>query len=433
MKTLFHHFGLNDDRDNFTKTVENIGSGVRFKGTNLWILICAIVIASVGLNTNSTAVIIGAMLISPLMGPLLGIGLSVGINDLELLKLSIRNYGFSIAAGLISSTLYFIVSPIGEAHSELLARTTPAIWDVMIAFFGGLAGIIATSSKNKANVIPGVAIATALMPPLCTAGFGLAHLEWNIFFGAIYLFIINSVFIILATLLTIRFLRFPLHKYSDTTKAATVQKFIWFVVIITLIPSIFAAYNIVKNNRFTQRANRFIISATEMDDNFLLNKKIDLAQRTITLIYGGKGLTEIQKKKIQSKLTLYNITDAKLIIREGFSISASDVITDVESKYLAAITSQETEYRRLHDHYDSLTSFELFQKHFVDEAIAEHSNLKEVSVSILPRRDTTILDTGYLVYYRFSKAPRIQERSDLTRWTEVKMGDKKYTLLINTK
>ena len=188
---LRSRFDLSADKASEEEVVDNIRKGVEFKGTNLWVLIFATFVASLGLNVNSTAVIIGAMLISPLMGPIMGMGLSVGINDFELLKRSLRNFGFMVLASIFTSTLYFFISPLSGAQSELLARTTPTTYDVLIAFFGGLAGIVAQSRKDRTStVIPGVAIATALMPPLCTAGFGLATLQFKYFIGAFYLFFI---------------------------------------------------------------------------------------------------------------------------------------------------------------------------------------------------------------------------------------------------
>ena len=182
----------------------SIREGVSFRGTNLIILVLAIFIASLGLNTNSTAVIIGAMLISPLMGPIIGIGLGIGITDFGLLKRSLRNLVVAAIFSMLASSLYFLISPVAEGHSELLARTSPTIYDVLIGFFGGGAGIVAICSKSKGNVIPGVAIATALMPPLCTAGYGLATLQMHYFLGASYLFIINSILICLATFIGVK-------------------------------------------------------------------------------------------------------------------------------------------------------------------------------------------------------------------------------------
>ena len=198
-KNWFQMLYPGETMEEFTQVKLEIEKGIRFNGTNLWILIIAILVASLGLNVNSTAVVIGAMLISPLMGPIIGMGWSACINDLELLKKAARNFAFATVASLLTSTFYFTFTPLDEAHSELLARTAPNIYDVLIAFFGGMAGIIAIGSKNKGNVLPGVAIATALMPPLCTAGYGIATGQWSFFFGALYLFIINSVYIALAT------------------------------------------------------------------------------------------------------------------------------------------------------------------------------------------------------------------------------------------
>ncbi|MCU0363370.1 MAG: DUF389 domain-containing protein, partial [Bacteroidales bacterium] len=197
IRGLTHYLNLESELDDLEKVHETIVKDTIFKGTNLWILVFAIVVASVGLNTNSTAVIIGAMLISPLMGPINGIGYSLATYNLELFRQSLKNLSFAILASLVASTGYFALSPLSTAHSELLARTTPTIYDVLIALFGGMAGIVAATSKQKGNVIPGVAIATALMPQLCTAGYGLATGQFNFFFGAFYLFTIHSVFIAL--------------------------------------------------------------------------------------------------------------------------------------------------------------------------------------------------------------------------------------------
>ncbi|MBK7308675.1 MAG: TIGR00341 family protein [Chitinophagaceae bacterium] len=236
MASIFDKFKLNAEKEDLQTVITNIDNGVVFRGTNLWILIFAIFVASLGLNVNSTAVIIGAMLISPLMGPIMGIGLGMGINDVALVRKAVYNYSIATGVALTTSTLFFLLSPLDDAHSEILARTSPNIYDVLIALFGGFAGILATSSKQKGNVIPGVAIATALMPPLCTAGYGLATWQLSFFVGAFYLFIINTVFIALATFIIVRFLHFP-YKHLQTKRADTIaQRIIWFVVLATLLP-----------------------------------------------------------------------------------------------------------------------------------------------------------------------------------------------------
>ena len=236
MYHFFDKFKLGSEKEDLQKITANIETAVVFRGTNLLVLICAIFIASLGLNINSTAVIIGAMLISPLMGPIMGIGLGIGIGDIALMRKSANNYWIATMSALATSTLFFLVSPLSDAHSEILARTSPTIYDVLIALFGGFAGIIATSSTQKGNVIPGVAIATALMPPLCTAGYGLATLQMKYFIGAFYLYIINSVFIAWATLIIVRLLHFP-YKPLENKRAHTIaRRVVWIIVLATLIP-----------------------------------------------------------------------------------------------------------------------------------------------------------------------------------------------------
>ncbi|HVZ24819.1 MAG TPA: TIGR00341 family protein [Sediminibacterium sp.] len=318
--TILRSFRLMDEKEDYQEVVDNIEKGVVFRGTNLWILIFAIFIASLGLNVNSTAVIIGAMLISPLMGPIIGLGLSLGINDLRLLRKSAQNYFFAVVSGLITSTIYFLLSPINDAHSEILARTQPNIYDVLIAFFGGLAGILALSSKQKGNVIPGVAIATALMPPLCTAGYGLATLQWKYFGGAFYLFLINTVFIALATLITVRYLRFPTTQLVNSAKERNAQRIIWVITLLTVLPSIYFGYAFIQDNRFIAKANAFIETEAKLPDEYLLNKKIDASGRQITLTYGGAPITEAQLADLQQRFQHFGMgSHARLEIKQGFS------------------------------------------------------------------------------------------------------------------
>ncbi len=251
-------FDVRQEKEDEQETIDSIKKGVEFKGTNLWVLIFATFIASLGLNTNSTAVIIGAMLISPLMGPIMGFGLGLGISDFELIKRSFRNFAIATVFSVITSSIYFLISPISEAQSELLARTQPTLYDVLIAFFGGLAGIVASSTKSKGNVIPGVAIATALMPPLCTAGFGLATGNLYYFFGAFYLFFINSVFISLATYLVVRVLKYPKKVFLDKDHEKRVTRYVGIIVIFTIVPSLFLSYRLVKTTYFNQQVLNYV-------------------------------------------------------------------------------------------------------------------------------------------------------------------------------
>ncbi|SEP59740.1 TIGR00341 family protein [Flavobacterium urocaniciphilum] len=335
---FFERFSIQKEKEDYDKVIETIDQGVVFKGTNLWILIFAIFIASLGLNVNSTAVIIGAMLVSPLMGPIMGIGLAMGINDLILLKKSAKNFLFAVGVSLFTSTFYFYISPLNEAHSEILARTTPNIYDVLIAFFGGLAGILATSSKLKGNVIPGVAIATALMPPLCTAGYGLASGNLQFFSGAIYLFLINTVFIALSTFVTVRFLRFPNKEIIDVKTKKRVHNWVGFIVVLTLVPSIYFGYEFIKEMKFKTQANKFITEQVNLKNNFIISKKVEYKDKTIELVIGGKKVDSVEINALKKSLKSYNLDETNLLIKEGFSFS--DVIDNKTNNSQDAIINE---------------------------------------------------------------------------------------------
>lgn len=342
LKNLLAKFNLKSEQEDFAIIHETVEKGIYFKSTNLWILIFAILIACVGLNVNSTAVVIGAMLISPIMGPILGAGYSLATYDFLLLRKSLVNFGFAVFSGLFASTIYFLITPISEAHSELLARTQPNIYDVLIAFFGGLAGIVAISSKQKGNVIPGVAIATALMPPLCTAGYGLATGTWNYFFGAFYLFTINSVFIATATLITARLLKYPKHAFAGKETKISTNRWVSIIVTLTLVPSIYFGYVMIKQENFNQSANSFIRNESLIEGDYLLKSDIDPASKSIKLIYGGRLIPESVKEEVIAKARFYSLEGARITIQQGFSM-------EEDQKNIMAMSSQETEINRLRE------------------------------------------------------------------------------------
>jgi len=356
MNRILDNFKLNNEKENQQTVVESIDKGVVFKGTNLWILVFAIFIASLGLNINSPAVIIGAMLISPLMGPIMGLGLGMAINDLVLLKKALFNYLFAAGIGLATSTIYFLLSPINVAHSEILARTTPNIYDVLIAFFGGLAGILATSSKQKGNVIPGVAIATALMPPLCTAGYGMATLQFHFFIGAFYLFLINTVFIALATLITLRFLEYPFKQLPNIKDEVKAKRLVWSVVVITIIPSIYFGFTLVQDNKFKLRVNDFITHETNFKEDYLLHKIIDFKKKSITLTFGGRKIEAEEIENLKAKLKEYNLEGSKLEIKQGFASLGYGESTEQFSQMAKALHVLENELKNLNSKLDSLNN-----------------------------------------------------------------------------
>ncbi|MEJ5245461.1 MAG: DUF389 domain-containing protein, partial [Bacteroidota bacterium] len=314
---ILRYFNLEHELDDFDTLHRNIEAESIFRGTNLWILMFAILVASVGLNMNSTAVIIGAMLISPLMGPINGMGYSVATYNFELLRKSVKHFTFAVIVSLVTSTTYFAISPVSSPQSELLARTSPTIYDVFIALFGGMAGIIAASSKKKGNVIPGVAIATALMPPLCTAGYGLATFQPKFFFGAIYLFTINTVFIAISSVLVSQILKFPIRTLINEKQKKKINQAIWVVISITILPSIYFGYNLVENERFLQNASKFISSISILDGSYLLRNNVDASKKTIVLTYVGSSVTDEKKKIIHNNLKNFELDKAKIEIKQG--------------------------------------------------------------------------------------------------------------------
>ena len=355
IEKLLSRFDISSEREEYTRIHDIVESGIEFKGTNLWILIFAIFIASVGLNVNSTAVIIGAMLVSPLMGPILGMGYSIATYDFSLFRKALFNYLFAIIAGLLTSAAYFYVTPIYQAHSELLARTQPNIYDVIIALVGGLAGIVAISSRNKGNVIPGVAIATALMPPLCTAGYGLATANWGFFFGALYLLAINTVFIGSATLITVRLLQYPIREYANQYQKKMANRWVSILVLLTTIPSVYYGYLLVKKERFIQNANNFITNESYIEGDFLLKHELDAAKNQIKLIYGGRLIADSEKKRLESRKGIYGLTGTSLVIQQGFSINdVSNELTQ-NDRYQAEINQLKTELSRNLQKQDSLS------------------------------------------------------------------------------
>jgi len=426
---ILDNFRLADEKEDFQKVSDNIENGIDFKGTNLWILIFAIFIASLGLNVNSTAVIIGAMLVSPLMGPIMGLGFGMAVNDLLLLRKSFFSYLFAAGVGLATSTLFFLLSPINEAHSEILARTSPNIYDVLIALFGGLAGMLATSSKLKGNVIPGVAIATALMPPLCTAGYGLATLKPEFFFGAFYLFLINTVFIALATLITARLLTYPfkhLPKKEDEVKA---KRIVYAVVLITILPSIYFGYDMVQQNRFIQMANTFIDKEAIFPNDYLLRKNIDAKSKTIVLVYGGDVIAQNDIDKLKSKLENYNLKNTNLTIQQGFAYLQQD--NKQENQLSLALNEKEKQVQQLQMQLDSLTSQSEMSKQVFKELRTQFSSVQ----SLILQPAISVSEDGQKLLWvcSISSTEKIndKDRQKIEEWLKVRINSNNLQISFN--
>lgn len=330
-------FNLHKGEESKQKTLDNVKSNISFTGSNLWILACAIMVASVGLNVNSTAVIIGAMLISPLMGPIVGAGFALGIYDFNLLRKSLGNLLIATIVSLLVATLYFYLSPFKEVQSELLARTSPNIYDVLIAFFGGLAGVIAITRVEKGNPIPGVAIATALMPPLCTAGYGLATTNWKFFLGALFLYGINCVFICIATFSIVKYLNYPAAKQIDIKHQKQVRYGIMALITLMLMPSAFFAFTLYKEQKFKQSAESFIEQEFIKKGNTLVFKKINYNSKSIELAFLKRAFTETEVQELNKKLENIGLQNAKLIIRQN----SSENIQSLKNELLVEINKKD--------------------------------------------------------------------------------------------
>ncbi len=362
LKQHFHaRFDLRNDQADSAEIDKSFRGGVEFRGTALWVLIFAIVIASIGLNVNSTAVIIGAMLISPLMGPIMALGYGAGINDSALMRSALFNLGLAVFLSLLASTAYFLVTPLSQAHSELLARTTPSIWDVLIALFGGLAGAIGVTRREKSNLIPGVAIATALMPPLCTAGYGLAMGNWPYFLGAIYLFSINCVFIAIATLMMVRLMHLPSVKLLEERSRVKRRTLIGFVVLLTLVPSLFLAINLVQKEWFEGNAGRFVQEVLRAQPRVLVvSHELDFKGNQIRANIVGEPLSATDIQALQEKLPAFGLTGVDLQLQQSgqqmpdVNTLKKDLLQDLLQSNRTEVQTRESRIVALQDELQAL-------------------------------------------------------------------------------
>jgi uncharacterized hydrophobic protein (TIGR00271 family) len=338
MSKFKRFLNLREGEDNREKTLETVRKNISFKGANLWILACAIIVASVGLNVNSTAVIIGAMLISPLMGPIVGAGFALGIYDFALLKKSLQNLLTATVVSLIASALYFFISPFKEVQSELLARTAPNIYDILIAFFGGIVGAISITRVEKGNPIPGVAIATALMPPLCTAGYGIATGQWHYTLGAFYLYCINCVFIGIATFLIVKYLNYPAKKQVDERQQKQVKIIITIVTTAMLLPGAYLAYSLYREQQFKKNTDLFIQKEFTDKGYVVVYKRSELKtnKKKLELAFLQHKFTrnELDSLKVKINRNTY-LKGTDLLIRQDttdrFTALKGDILNEIRS------------------------------------------------------------------------------------------------------
>lgn len=434
-------FDLHEGKEDEIETIDYIQKNVEFRGANLWILIFAIFVASVGLNVNSTAVIIGAMLISPLMGPIMGIGMAAGINDFELLKKSLKNLGIAVLISIITSTIYFTFTPLGDAESELLARTEPTIWDVLIALFGGLAGIVAGSRKEKSNAIPGVAIATALMPPLCTAGYGLASGNLYYFIGAFYLFFINSVFISLSTYLIVRFMKFPKKEFMDPRREKRVKTYITIFTILTIVPSVYLAYNIVTRTLWEKGVTQFMTTELDLPRTQVitsnLNYRADSSTVEVTLI--GERLSDEDIEILQNKLGAFKLSNTYLKVKQSgdtgtdMNILRSDILKDLYERNELQIQNKDQRIALLERELAEYGQSSQMVMDLAREAKVNHGDLESFTLNrtIMADLDDQRQDTLLIAFAKFKKKPNSDEVAKFQEWLQLRTKADTVALIVN--
>lgn len=433
------------DKSDESEAVKSIREGVEMKGATIWILIAAILLASLGLNVNSTAVIIGAMLISPLMGPIMGVGLAIGLGDFDLMKRSFKNYLVVTLFSVVTATLFFLISPsVSDGQSELLARTSPTIYDVFIALFGGAAGFIALSTTKKGSVIPGVAIATALMPPLCTAGFGLATGNLIYFLGAFYLYFINSVFICVATYLGTRVMRFSRLQYVDKEREKKVRKYIVWVVVLTMIPALYLTYGILNDTIYEGSVNRFVNEQLSFDNAQVVDKKVEKrdGMKELRVVLVGREIPDSTIILAQRRMIDYKLGDTKLVVLQGVSgqQAATMDITSVRAQVLedfykngevklqqqAVLIDSIQNMLNAYLTYDELAKTLMPEMKVLYPQVSRFSLSKSLEMSV----DSARFDTVTFVVIRLNRRMTEAEKAKMIEWMKARTNSKELKLLI---
>ena len=436
LRALIH---LSDEID-YENASASIRKNIAFRGTNVFILACAIIIASVGLNVNSIPVIIGAMLVSPVMGPILGFGLGLATEDTLLVKNSLKNYSVMVGISIIASTLFFVLSPLSLANpSELLARTNPTVFDVLIALFGGLAGIIETSRKDKGTVIAGVAIATALMPPLCTVGYGISIWKGKVIFGALYLFIINSIFIALATFAAVKYFRFPIVETSGETKQHMPKTAVYLILLIVVTPSVLTAINVVRENNFIIHAERLVSENKNLGKCFIYDHKATYSRKDpkLELFLAGEPLTPQAKEHVYKEAEGYGITHSQIVFHEDATImrqefSEKEIVKGIYEQTEKQIKTLNDSIAKLSSTLSDYQSKEIPVEAISKELFAQYPDITEVSLSrgsSVNAADSTT--TEQIIAFITTTKPMDADLHDrIERWLKVRLSNEN-TMVVN--
>lgn len=442
---LGRYFNISDDLVPQYDAENEIRSGVSFRGTQLLILIFAIFIASLGLNTNSIPVIIGAMLISPLMGPIIGMGLGMGIEDFNLLKRGLRNLAIAVIGSVAASALYFLCSPLYEGSSQLLARTSPTIYDVLIGLFGGAAGIVSIGSKNKGQVMPGVAIATSLMPPLCTAGYGLATWQANFFFGALYLFFINAIFILFASWVGVKVMKYHKTVFSDEKRSKRIQNFMLIILTCTIALSIFLTYRMAYKSRFMVRAQEFVSQCLVFPNTQVLSHneyfKDGHGVIDVTLIGDALPLDSITTV-MTAKLDSMGLKGTRLNLHQGFSFkeplhtnNTNESMTQIVNILQDKITYQQSVIDSLHVIVSRRNELQKESAGIIEELNVIDPNVENLAfseMSLYSMEDKAEdLSSTYIAFVKTSERPDEATVEKITKFLRLRLNHPNLQVLVN--
>lgn len=438
---VLERFALGADAASQEEVNSNIHKGIMIRGTNLWVLIFAIFIASLGLNTNSTAVIIGAMLISPLMGPIIGMGYSMGVYDFNLLKESLRNFLFMIVVSLITSAVFFTLPLITSTQSELLARTQPTTYDILIALFGGLAGMVAQTRKDRTGtVIPGVAIATALMPPLCTVGYGLATFQFRFMLGALYLFTINSIFIALASFIVTRVMNFKMIGELEPDKLKKLKRAMVAVIIIVTLPSVLIAISIIQRSAFDANYRNFVDEAFKYDNTFVVESKYEYnanprKQSVIEVRLFGEPLSDNVINNIRGQMSsVYHLPKVDLVVRQSNQEDGGIAITALQSNYTEMLNEKNRQISHLQEQLSSIrTADTLAVSSMTRELGIFVPEINDMSLQrhISYNTDGAATDTAYICIISFRDETDVQPKIDLIKdWLTKRAGATNINILV---
>ena len=430
---------LTNDVD-IPSAIEDIRSNIPFRGPNVYILFVAIIIASVGLNVNSIPVIIGAMLISPLMGPITGLGLGLGTNDRELVLFSIKNLLVMVGISLLAATLYFILTPLEiDNPTELLARTRPTIYDVFIALFGGLAGVLETARKEKGTVLSGVAIATALMPPLCTVGYGIANLSWQYTIGALFLFSINCIFIAMAAYLMAKFLKFPVK----TVEQHRTRYFIlsYALVILLAATSIFTGYHVIRENDFTKMANRFVKKNQNIGKTYIYDSQVNIDSKPymLELRLAGETLNEDTKEMLLRDAENYGIMRSQIVIHEDATVQVdrfneTEIVKNLMATNASNVQVRDDSIKVLNAQIAHYKQQELPAKQLAEELQVQLPSITRLTLArgTALEQNVVMSEEQVIVVAHCSEMPSEEEKVRVYEWLKIRLQVEDLEIIFDT-